>query len=171
MWLDSPGVFATADGFTYDFGAHFITNRLAAALGIRPVPRHPLLRRGVLLGGRLQLPLRAPRRSFCSGPSRPAVDPAAPPAHPPPPTGTPSIRRPAGRAGRHPPGGSVVGRAGGRAGPVGHSPQVDRGTAHVLGLRLASRLSGRAVANGYSREKPESPHVWHVYPSGSLGLL
>jgi oxygen-dependent protoporphyrinogen oxidase len=50
-------------------------------------------------------------------------------------------------------------------------PQVDRGTRHVLGLRLASRLSGRAVANGYSREKPESPHVWHVYPSGSLGLL
>jgi protoporphyrinogen oxidase len=50
-------------------------------------------------------------------------------------------------------------------------PQVDRGTVHVMKLRLASRLSGRAVANGYSREKPETPHVWHVYPSGSLGLL
>ena len=50
-------------------------------------------------------------------------------------------------------------------------PQVDRGTAHVLGLKLASRLTGRAVANGYSREKPESPHVWHVYPEGSLGFV
>ncbi len=29
-----PGAFATPDGFTHDFGAHFITNRLAAALGI-----------------------------------------------------------------------------------------------------------------------------------------
>jgi len=26
--------FVDAEGFTYDFGAHFITNRLAAALGI-----------------------------------------------------------------------------------------------------------------------------------------
>jgi protoporphyrinogen oxidase len=41
----------------------------------------------------------------------------------------------------------------------------------VLGLKLASRLTGRAVANGYSREKPESPHVWHVYPEGSLGFV
>ena len=42
---------------------------------------------------------------------------------------------------------------------------------HVLRLKLASRLTGRAVANGYSREMPESPHVWHVYPEGSLGFL
>jgi oxygen-dependent protoporphyrinogen oxidase len=41
----------------------------------------------------------------------------------------------------------------------------------VLKLQAASRLSGRAVANGYSREKAESPHVWHVYPEGSLGQL
>ena len=41
----------------------------------------------------------------------------------------------------------------------------------MLGLKLASRLTGRAVANGYSREKPESPHVWHVYPEGSLAFL
>ena len=65
----------------------------------------------------------------------------------------------------------MVWRAGDRACPSVIPPQVDRGTAHVMKLRLASRLSRRAVANGYSREKPESPHVWHVYPSGSLGLL
>ena len=50
-------------------------------------------------------------------------------------------------------------------------PQVDRGTAHVLGLKLASWFTGRAVANGYSREMPESVHVWHVYPEGSLGFV
>ncbi|HEY0777744.1 MAG TPA: FAD-dependent oxidoreductase, partial [Gemmatirosa sp.] len=31
--------FHDADGFTYDFGAHFITNRLAAALGVSDVCR------------------------------------------------------------------------------------------------------------------------------------
>ena len=41
----------------------------------------------------------------------------------------------------------------------------------MVGLKIASRLTGRAVANGYSREKPESPHVWHVYPEGSLAFL
>jgi protoporphyrinogen oxidase len=51
------------------------------------------------------------------------------------------------------------------------APQLERGTAHVARLKLACRLSNRAVANGYSREKAESPHVWHVYPEGSLGFL
>src|SRR5205823_9886106 len=38
-------------------------------------------------------------------------------------------------------------------------------------LKRASRRTGRAVACGYSHEMPESPHVWHVYPEGGLGLL
>src|SRR5262245_3182113 len=36
--------FKDADGFAYDFGAHFVTNRLAAAIGVadrcRDVPRY-----------------------------------------------------------------------------------------------------------------------------------
>lgn len=42
---------------------------------------------------------------------------------------------------------------------------------HTLMLKLASRLTRRAVACGYSRELPESRHVWHVYPHGGVGLL
>jgi protoporphyrinogen oxidase len=38
-------------------------------------------------------------------------------------------------------------------------------------MKLASRLTGRAVANGYCREQPESIHVWHVYPEGGVSLL
>jgi len=38
-------------------------------------------------------------------------------------------------------------------------------------MKLSSRITGRAVANGYSREKSESVHVWHVYPEGSLAFL
>jgi protoporphyrinogen oxidase len=38
-------------------------------------------------------------------------------------------------------------------------------------LKIAGRLTRRAVAIGYSREAPENPHVWHVYPAGGLGTL
>ncbi|MBA3522330.1 MAG: FAD-dependent oxidoreductase [Gemmatimonadales bacterium] len=167
--------FRDGDGFTHDFGAHFITNRLAAALGIgrycRDVRRYG---EAVLLGGKAySYPiglLRTPR--FLLG----AL---------------------AGRAGRHrrePPVSAaewyrreygtrlaeevaiplVESWSGAPATALAPSvipPQVDRGTAHVLGLKLASRVTGRAVANGYSREKPENPHVWHVYPEGSLGFV
>jgi len=47
-------------------------------------------------------------------------------------------------------------------------PHVDRGTLNVVALKLASKLSGRAVANGFSREKAESANVWHVYPKGGV---
>jgi protoporphyrinogen oxidase len=169
--------FRDADGFTYDFGAHFITNRLAAALGVgdrcRDVRRYG---ETVFLGRRAHgYPfglLRVPR--FVAG----AV-----------------AARAAGAAGR---GGAVESAADwyratyGRAvadevaiplveawsgaaaddlAPSVVAPQLERGTAHVARLKLASRLLGRAVANGYSREKPESPHVWHVYPEGGVSVL
>ena len=168
--------FRDGDGFTYDFGAHFITNRLAAALGVgahcRDVRRYG---ETVQLDGRTYAYpfglLRAPRFVLS------AV---------------------AGRAGafrrREPPASAaewyrtqygerlaeevaiplVEAWSGAPASELAPSvvpPQVDRGTAHVLRLKLASRITGRAVANGYSREMPESPHVWHVYPEGSVSFL
>ncbi len=47
-------------------------------------------------------------------------------------------------------------------------PHVDRGISNVLKLKIAGWASGRAVANGFSREKAENPHVWHVYPRGGV---
>jgi protoporphyrinogen oxidase len=38
-------------------------------------------------------------------------------------------------------------------------------------LKLASIVTGRAVACGYNREKPELPSVWHVYPNGGVSTL
>src|SRR5436190_14638702 len=38
-------------------------------------------------------------------------------------------------------------------------------------LKLASDITGRAVACGYNREKPEKPSVWHVYPNGGVATL
>jgi protoporphyrinogen oxidase len=38
-------------------------------------------------------------------------------------------------------------------------------------LTTAAKLTGRAVACGYNREKPETPNVWHVYPNKGISTL
>jgi oxygen-dependent protoporphyrinogen oxidase len=42
---------------------------------------------------------------------------------------------------------------------------------HVLLLKIAGYLRRRAIAIGYGREKPASFRVWHVYPDGGLSVL
>jgi oxygen-dependent protoporphyrinogen oxidase len=168
--------FTDAEGFTYDFGAHFITNRLAAALGIGAECRDVgYYGESVYLEGRAyRYPfglVRSPR--FLLGAVAARLSPRANPSLPT--TAADWYRRQYGRALADQVAIPLVEAwSGASATELAASvipPQVDRGTAHVLSLKLASRISGRAVANGYSREKPESPHVWHVYPAGSLGSL
>jgi protoporphyrinogen/coproporphyrinogen III oxidase len=167
--------FRDDDGFVCDFGAHFITNRLAAALGVgahcRTVRHYG---ETVFLQGRTySYPfglLRVPKyvASAIATRARPwrsrIVDSAADwyrtnygPRL------AEEVAIPLVEAWSGVPAGDLA--------PSVIAPQLERGTVHVMRLRLASRLSGRAVANGYSREKPESAHVWHVYPEGSLGFL
>lgn len=167
--------FRDEDGFVCDFGAHFITNRLAAALGVggncRDVRHYG---ETVFIGGRTYgYPfglLRVPRYVASAAVSR------ARRWRPPPaisaddwyrtnygPRLADEVAIPLVEAWSGVPATELA--------PSVIAPQLERGTAHVARLKLASRLSGRAVANGYSREKPESPHVWHVYPEGSLGFL
>ena len=43
--------------------------------------------------------------------------------------------------------------------------------AKTLYLKTAGKLTGRAVACGYNREKPETPNVWHVYPNKGVSTL
>jgi oxygen-dependent protoporphyrinogen oxidase len=167
--------FRDSDGFTHDFGAHFITNRLAAALGIgsrcRDVRRYG---EAVLLRGRAySYPfglLRTPRFLLGAFTSRMGRQHVSPPA-----TAAEWYERQYGaRLAEEVAIPLVESWSGAPATALAPSvipPQVDRGTTHVLSLKLASWLTGRAVANGYSREKPESPHVWHVYPEGGLGVL
>jgi protoporphyrinogen/coproporphyrinogen III oxidase len=167
--------FRDHDGFVCDFGAHFITNRLAAALGIgaycRDVRHYG---ETVFLGGRSYgYPfglLRSPRYVLSAAASRLARRRRQPPASAAEwyrcqygPKLAEEVAIPLIEAWSGVPAGDLA--------PSVIAPQLDRGTAHVLRLKLASRVTGRAVANGYSREKPESPHVWHVYPEGSLGFL
>ena len=167
--------FTDSDGFTYDFGAHFITNRLAAALGVGADCRDVrYYGESVFLNGRVySYPfglIRSPRFLLSAVATRLRRRDAAPAA-----SAADWYRREYGPALAEEVAIPLVeawsGAPATELAPTVIPPQVDRGTVHVMRLRLASRLSGRAVANGYSREKPESPHVWHVYPTGSLGLL
>lgn len=50
-------------------------------------------------------------------------------------------------------------------------PHVDRGIGNVMLLKISAWASGRAVCNGFSRVKAESPNVWHMYPNNGVAEL
>jgi protoporphyrinogen/coproporphyrinogen III oxidase len=163
------------DGYTYDFGAHFITNRLAAAVGIGAQCRDVhYYGESVLVGsktysypfGLLQNP-----RYAASGLISKAL-----PANP------DRINSSAAEWFRANYGKTLANEvaiplleawsgaaAADLAASVGSKLQNTIG--QTLRLKAASRSTGRAVACGYSHEVSENPHVWHVYPEGGVGLL
>ena len=160
------------DGFTYDFGAHFVTNRLAAALGIssacRPMPRYgeTVWHRGRGYSyplGLMQSPryvasaLVAKARGLFAGPPQTAAD---------------HYRAQYGRRLADeialPLTEAWSGATGSElAASVGE--KFATSLPRTLLLKAAARLTGRTVAVGYSGAVPESPHVWHVYPDGGIG--
>lgn len=168
--------FQDESGFSYDFGAHFITNRLAAAVGIRSRCRD--VRRygeAVWLDGRpYGYPFglaRVPRfaasafstrlaRAFAAAPPRSAAE---------------WFRAAYGdRLAREVAIPLVEAWSGADAdalAPTVASEKLRHGVLASLGLKLAGRVIGRAVANGYSHEKPENPSVWHVYPEGGVSTV
>ncbi len=168
--------FNDTDGFSYDFGAHFITNRLAAAIGVGAecrvvryygetvfindrtysypfglmrVPRFAMsgmaARASSLTNGR-HVPESA-AEWFRSKYGKAMADEIA----------IPLTEAWSGVA------------ASELASSVGDS--IPGSIGHTIMLKMASRLTRRAVACGYSREMPETPNVWHVYPEGGVGLL
>ena len=166
--------FRDDEGFTYDFGAHFITNRLAAALGAGSYCR--VVRRygeAVVLGGRtygFPFGLLTDPRFVLSAVKGRLQRSRTPPA---------SARERFTALYGHRLASQVAiplveswsGADASDLAPSVLPPQVDRGTFHVAKLKVASRLTNRAVANGYSREQSESVHVWHVYPEGGVGVI
>jgi protoporphyrinogen oxidase len=167
--------FVDEDGFSFDFGAHFITNRLAAALGVgahcRDVPyygesvwlngktySYPF---GLALSPRLlgsALAARG-RRMLHPRPAETAADwlrmsygDAL----------AEQVAMPLMEAWSGAPAGDLAASVGNK---------FAHGVAHTMLLRAASLASGKAVASGYCSEQPESVHVWHVYPEGGVSLL
>jgi oxygen-dependent protoporphyrinogen oxidase len=168
--------FTDTEGFSYDFGAHFITNRLAEAIGVGSECR--LVKHygeAVWLKGKTyNYPfglMTIPRMSLSWVAQQ-----------------IKSLRN------GHTPGsaaewfhkryGSALAdevalpllEAWSGAPAENLSPAVGDGLfggsiAKTLYLKTAARLTGRAVACGYNREKPENPNVWHVYPNGGVSTL
>lgn len=163
------------EGFSFDVGAHFITNRLAAALGVSADCR--VVRRygeSVLLDERsYRYPLglmRIPRFLMAALQSRAEslrggeepLDAAG------------WFRREYGaaladevalpllEAWSGTPAGELAAAVGGK---------IPSSIAHTIYLRAAARLTQRAVAIGYCNAKPQAASVFHVYPEHGVGSI
>ncbi len=162
---------ADPDGFTYDFGAHFVTNRLARAVGIadqcRDVPRYgeSVWLRGKVYSYPFGL-MRVPR--FVAGGvrsklSRGTIESAAD-----------FFRASYGRALADEVASPLLeawsGLPADQLAPS-VADSMPGSIAETLKLTLARKWTGKAIAIGYSRELPHGTDVWHVYPDGGLATL
>ena len=163
-----------ADGFTYDCGAHFITNRLAAAVGIsaacRPMPRYgeTVWHRGQNYAYPFGL-MRSPRY-VASALAAKARGPFAGKAV----TAADHYR---GQYGRKLADEIAIPLTEAWSGATGAELSASVGEKfatslpRTMMLKAAALLTGRTVAVGYSGTVTESPHVWHVYPEGGIGTV
>lgn len=165
--------FHDADGFTYDFGAHFVTNRLAENLGIadrcRDVPRYG---ESVLLNGKTySYPfglMRIPRFALSGALAQWPFGKKKPES------AAEWFRGKYGRALADEVALPLLEAWSGL--PADHlAPSVGESMPgsifETLKLTLARKWTKKAIAIGYSRELPHGTNVWHVYPEGGLGLL
>jgi protoporphyrinogen/coproporphyrinogen III oxidase len=165
--------FKDAEGFSYDFGAHFITNRLAAAVGVSAecqTVRH--YGETVWLKGKTyNYPfglMRIPRMTFAGIKSKLASNGHKPDS------AAEWFRKRYGRALADEVALPLI-EAWSGASAEDLSPAVGESLPGSIGktlyLKAASRFSGRAVAIGYSREMPEKASVYHVYPEKGVSTL
>lgn len=163
--------FKDAEGYTYDFGAHFVSNRLADAMGASAVSRTVRhYGEAVALGSKsysypFGLAL-SPRYAGSAVSARLNPRPVANAAD--------WFRNAYGEALAEdvaiPLAEAWSGAPASELSPaVGN--KLAAGVMKTFLLKAASRLSGRAVCNGYSHEMPESPRVYHVYPEGGVAKL
>ncbi len=164
--------FTDEEGFSYDFGAHFVTNRLAAMIGVadrcKPVKRYS---ETVLLDettysypfGLMKIPrmlLSGIKSQFSGNGSEKTAqswfrgrygnalaDEVA----------LPLIEAWSGA------------KAEDLSSSVGES--LPGSIAKTLYLKIAGKVLNRAVCIGYSRELPEKANVWHVYPNEGVHTL
>lgn len=165
--------FHDPDGFTYDFGAHFITNRLAAAIGISSLCRNVnTYGETVFLGGRtFSYPfglLQNPRFLTSAIASRLRYQASKPES---------AAEWFAAKYGAALAKDVAIPLTEAWSGMPAHELSASVGEsipgsiAETFLLKCTARLTNRAVAIGYSREVSASSHVWHVYPEGGLGIL
>jgi protoporphyrinogen/coproporphyrinogen III oxidase len=168
--------FKDAEGFSYDFGAHFITNRLAKAIGVNSECR--LVKHygeAVWLKGKsYNYPfglVRIPRMSlsWISGKFKSLKNRQKPNS------AEEWFRGNFGSALANEIALPLL-EAWSGAPAQNLSPNLadglfGGGILKLVYLKIAGKLTGRAVSCGYNREKPETPNVWHVYPNGGVSTL
>jgi protoporphyrinogen oxidase len=165
--------FKDAEGFSYDFGAHFITNRLAEAIGVGDeclTVRH--YGEAVWLGGRIySYPfglVKIPRMTLSGIKSKLAGNGHAPAS------AAEWFRKSYGAALADEVALPLIEAWSGAAATdlsaaVGES--LPGSVGKTLYLKAASKLTRRAVACGYNREMPEKASVYHVYPEKGVSTL
>ena len=161
-----------ADGFSSDIGAHFITNRLAAAVGIGGACQTVrYYGESVWIAGRsytYPFGLLANPRFAASGVA--ARLRRGKPPH----SAADVFRTMYGRALADAVAIPLL-EAWSGAPAAELAPAVAEKLQHgLLGttfLKLAGRLTRRAVTIGYSHLVPENANVWHVYPEGGVSRL
>jgi len=165
--------FKDAEGFSFDFGAHFITNRLAAAIGVSSeclLVKH--YGEAVYLNGKVySYPfglLKIPRMSLSGITSKLAGNGHAPES------AADWFRKSYGAALADEVALPLVeawsgAKATDLSAAVGASLPGSIGK--TLYLKAASKILGRAVACGYNREMPETASVHHVYPEKGVSTL
>lgn len=167
--------YKSPDGFSYDFGAHFITNRLAAAIGVgaqcRNVHHYGEV---VLLNGRpYGYPFglfKVPR--FVASAMAARLTRGRPDTT----TGSASdwfratygaaladeVALPLLEAWSGVPAHELSAAVG---------EKLNHGVFYTAFLKAMSHWSGLAISSGYCQEMPENPSIWHVYPEGGVALL
>lgn len=164
-----------SDGFSYDFGAHFITNRLADAIGISSECRlvkhygeavwlkgksygYPF---GLMIISRMSLGFLETKLKSLLG--NHSFNSAAE-----------WFRKRYGTTFANEIALPLI-EAWSGAPAETLSPAVGASLpgsmAKTFYLKTASLITNRAVACGYNREMPEMPSVWHVYPNGGIATL
>jgi len=167
--------FVDEEGFSFDFGAHFITNRLAAAIGVGAACRDVRYygESVVLKGKTYSYPfgLAASPRFLASAAGRRGRGVFGRKA---PETAAEWLYESYGDALAEQVAIPIMeawsGASADRlAASVGE--KFGHGIGHTMLMKLATRVLKKAVASGYCNEQRESVHVWHVYPEGGVSLL
>ncbi len=160
------------DGVHFDLGAHFVTNRLATALGVMD-QCETLDRYGeaVWLDGRsAAYPFGLMGRPRFSASALAGRLRTARPAS----TAADSFRATYGDALAREVANPLVESWSGRPADELAPSVVDKipgGLVATVALTAARRLTRRPVAIGYCNEAPQSMNVWHVYPRRGLGVF
>lgn len=160
-----------AEGYTYDLGAHFISNRLADAMGASAISRtvshygeavhvshksygYPfgLMASPRYLASAARSRLRANEVDNAADWFRASYGDAL----------AEEIAIPLAEAWSGAPASELSPAVGNK---------LSAGVMKTFYLKAASRVTGRAVCNGYSHERPESAGVYHVYPEGGVSKL